>query len=223
MLAAAEVTTYMRLFRIGLVVIGMAASSATAAPGVQLSIRDGRVWLVTDSATVGQILAEWERVGGTHIINGDHVPGGPLTLEMRGVPESEALDVVLRSASGFIAAPRTPESAAVPLRLSRFDRIVVLPAGVRPVDRTIRAEAATLPPMPPPVPPFTAAGGQRIIGPDGQFVPDDQEDAPPPPPSPPYPPAIPPVPPGPRAVPAVPPGVASPGMIPPAAPPRPRA
>jgi len=125
-------------------IVGMTVSSATAAPGVQLSIGNGRVWLVTNGATVGQILAEWERVGGTRIINGDHVAGGPLTLEMRGVSELEALDVVLRSASGFIAADRTLDSAGLQPNRSRFDRIVVLPEGARP-DPTLRATA------PPPI------------------------------------------------------------------------
>ena len=76
-----------RLFQVVVVVIGIGASSAAAAPRVQLSISDGRVWLETDRATAGQILAEWARVGGTRIVNGDRVNGEPLTLVLRGVPE----------------------------------------------------------------------------------------------------------------------------------------
>lgn len=188
MLAAPEVTTTVRLLRLVIFVVGVAASSATAAPGVQLSIESGRVWLVTSGATVGQILAEWARVGGTRVINGDRVADGPLTLEMRGVPELQALEVVMRSTGGFIAAARTPGAATLPPNLSRFDRIVVLPpAAARPADRSIRAEAASSPERPPralapPVSNFSASGGHRIIGPDGQPVPDDQEGAPPPPP-----------------------------------------
>jgi hypothetical protein len=189
MLAAAEAAANMKLLPIAFIV-GMTVSSATAAPGVQLSIGNGRVWIVTNGATVGQILAEWERVGGTRIINGDHVAGGPLTLEMRGVPELEALDVVLRSASGFIAADRTLDGTALQPNRSRFERIVVLPESARPADPALRAVAQppTSPPraLEPPAPIITASGGQRLIGPDGQPVPDDQDGAPPPPlPSPP--------------------------------------
>lgn len=168
-------------------IVGMTVSSATAAPGVQLSIGNGRVWLVTHGATVGQILAEWERVGGTRIINGDYVAGGPLTLEMRGVSELEALDVVLRSASGFIAADRTLDGTGLQPNRSRFDRIVVLPEGARP-DPTLRAAAPppvspprALDPPAPPAPVFTPSGAQRLVGPDGLPVPDDQDGAPRPP------------------------------------------
>jgi hypothetical protein len=107
---------------------------------------------------------------------------------MRGVPELEALDVVLRSASGFIAADRTLDGTAPQPNLSRFDRIVVLPEGARPADPALRAAAP--PPISPPraleppapaAPMFTPSGGQRLIGPDGQPVPDDQDGAPPPP------------------------------------------
>ena len=103
------------------------------------------MWLASDGATASQILAEWARVGGTRIVNGEAVAGGPLTLELRGVPELQALDVLLRSTAGFIAAARTPGAAALPPNLSRFDRIVVLPAAARPADRSIRAETASPP------------------------------------------------------------------------------
>jgi hypothetical protein len=211
-----------RFFQVVLVVIGVGASSAAAAPGVQLSIRDGRVWLETDRATAGQILAEWARVGGTRIVNGDRVNGEPLTLVLRGVPELKALEVVLRTAGGFIASARTPTGAAAPQNLSRLDRIVVLPASAHPIDPAVRVGAA--PPGPisppfvaPPPPSFSPSGGQRIIGSDGQQVPDDQEGAPPPT----SPPAVstPPVAGAPAIVPTVPQGVATPGIVPPARPP----
>jgi hypothetical protein len=175
----------MRPLRVLVVVIGAAAASA-AAPGIQLSISDGRVWLGAEGATPGQILAEWARVGSTRVVNGEGVAGGPMTLEMRGVPELEVLDVVLRSTGGFIAAERTPGGTPWLPNLSRFDRIVVLPAGARPADRSTRPAdppIVTPPTVAPPSVLFDAAGRQRIIGPDGQPIPDDQEGAPPPSPS----------------------------------------
>lgn len=94
-----------------------------AAGTVTLTIRDGRVTLVARDATVRQILAEWARVGKTRIVNLERVPGGPVSIDLADVPESQALRIVLRSIGGFMAAPR-----AVPdVTLSRFDRIVVMP------------------------------------------------------------------------------------------------
>jgi hypothetical protein len=215
----------LRLLRVVLVVLVVTASNATAGPTVQLSIADGRVWLVSDGATAGQILAEWARVGGTRIVNADRVAGGLLTLDMRGVPELEAIDILLRSTAGFIAAARTPGAAAWPPNLSRFDRIVVLPAAAQPPDRSMRAETAYPPArsprtFTPPVPIFNSSGAQRIIGPDGQPVPDDQDDAPSPS-LPSSPSTAPGAPASPNAVPVVPAGVAVPGLIPPARPSRP--
>ena len=58
------------------------------------------------NATLRQILAEWARVGQTKIVNAERVPGGPMTLELTNVPEVEALEILLRSAGGYVLAPR---------------------------------------------------------------------------------------------------------------------
>src|SRR5438132_9950450 len=93
--------------------------SAPASAEVRLTIQDGRVSLVAKDATLRQILAEWARIGQTRIVNGDRVPGGPVTLQLTNVSEEQALDTLLRSLTGYVAAPR-PTMAA---NLSRFDRI----------------------------------------------------------------------------------------------------
>jgi hypothetical protein len=102
-----------------LVVFGASAVSAQ----VQLSIRNGRVTLSATNATVRQILAEWARVGQTKIVNVERIPGGPLTLQFANIPEQEALDILLRSVTGYMAAQRSVPVAT----LSRYDRILVLP------------------------------------------------------------------------------------------------
>jgi hypothetical protein len=96
---------------------------STAFADVQLTMQNGRVSLVAKDATLRQILTEWARVGHTKIVNMEHVPGGPVTLELTNVPESQALEVVLRTLSGYITAPR-PDQA---VNLSRFDRIIIMP------------------------------------------------------------------------------------------------
>jgi hypothetical protein len=113
--------------------IGVAASLlavSTAFADVQLTMQGGRVSLVAKDATVRQILTEWARVGHTKIVNVERVPGGPVTLELINVPESQALDVLLRTLSGYITAPRPVDAA----NLSRFDRIIIMPtlASARP-------------------------------------------------------------------------------------------
>jgi hypothetical protein len=158
--------------RIAAVIFVAAATTVSAAPGVRLVFSNGHVWLAANGATVGQILAEWAHAGGTRIVNGD-IASQPLTLELTGVPEMQALDVVLRSAGGFIATARTAEEVAAP-NLSRFRQITVLAPGQAPAVAVRPPE--TDPPVLTPPPIFAASGAQRIIGPDGQPIPDDQED-----------------------------------------------
>jgi hypothetical protein len=156
-----------------------------AAPVVRLSFKEGRVWLTASDATAAQILAEWSRVGGTQVVNADRIAGPPLMLELNDVPEVEALEVVLRNAGGYIATARTGSLAGAPLP-SSVARITILPASARPpMSSSAGAPAPEPPSVPQPAPILDASGAQRIIGPDGQPVPDDQEDAPPPPPPPP--------------------------------------
>jgi hypothetical protein len=234
-----------RRLLIAVITCGIVVPAAGAGPSVRLTIRDGSVWLATDRATASEILAEWARVGQTRIINGERVPGGPMTLELNGVPEQQALEVVLRSASGFLALARSiaRADASSPSMTSRFERIMVLPVSTAPPGPGAVAAAG---PVTGPVPvagsvPFqptvpdglqrrrgavsSASTPQRIIGPDGLPLPDDQEDAPPGPPAGAMPPGfgLPPVqtapgapgaiPPAPGAVPVSPAGVPTPGMI----------
>lgn len=123
------------------ILIGVAAwlfAASTASADVYLTMQNGHVSLVAKDATVRQILTEWARVGQTKIVNMERVPGGPVTLELTNVPEAQALEVLLRTLSGYITAPRPVEEA----NLSRFDRIILMPtlAAARP---------ATSPPPPP--------------------------------------------------------------------------
>src|SRR5689334_18259953 len=81
----------------------LAITAATAsAQQVQLTINNGRVTLMARDATLRQILTEWSRVGQTKIVNLERIPGGPLTLQLVDMPEDQALDVLLRSLSGYV-------------------------------------------------------------------------------------------------------------------------
>ena len=213
---------------IGLALIAIAPLHAQALGAVNLSIRDGLVWLIADRATVPEILAEWSRTGKTAIVGAEQLAAPPLTFELRGVPELEALEVILRSTGGFVTVARTAGGSDADTNRSRFARVVIVPSAGTSTkgDPRLMPAAAPAPVAPPPitVPIFTESGARRIIGPDGLPVPDDQEDAPPPPPSFPVMPPGMSIPPGfsepPDAQPQK--GRRAPGVItPPAKPPRP--
>ena len=109
--------------------IGVCLLMASAASAdVQVLLNNGHVSIVAKDATVRQILTEWARVGQTKVVNVDRIPGGPLTLELTNIPEGQALDVLLRSVSGYMAAPRETSVA----NLSVFDRIIVMPTVAAP-------------------------------------------------------------------------------------------
>jgi hypothetical protein len=95
---------------------------------VYLTIRDGRVTLNAAGATVHEILVEWARIGQTKIVNAERIAGGPMTLQLTNVPEEQALDVILRSVSGYVAAPRPIVNGGA----SRFDRILIMPPSTPP-------------------------------------------------------------------------------------------
>jgi hypothetical protein len=101
----------------------VAAALPVSAQSVSLTLHDGRVTLVTQNATPAAILAEWARLGQIKLVDAERVPGAPLTLRLENVPEREALDIVLRNAAGYIAAPRAQVSSTT---ISRFDRVIVM-------------------------------------------------------------------------------------------------
>lgn len=107
------------------------------AQSVQVAFHDGRVNVSADNVPLRTILAEWSRVGGTKIVNGDRVGGLPLTLQLDNVPERAALEVILRNVAGYMVGPRASTASG----LSMFQSILIVPtstpapaaAPVRPV------------------------------------------------------------------------------------------
>jgi hypothetical protein len=123
------------------VVVCWLAAGASAFADVQVTMLNGRVSVVAKDATLRQILTEWARVGQTKVVNVERVPGAPMTIELRDIPEAQALEILLRSLSGYMAAPRPSQAP----NLSRFDRIVVMPT------MAAARQAATTAAAPPPV------------------------------------------------------------------------
>jgi hypothetical protein len=133
---------FMRSRSIVAVLIVLLGASSASAQVLSLEFHDGRIRLTAENVPVSRILDEWARRGGTKIVNGERVPGAPVTLQLTDVPERQALEIVLRSAAGYMVLARdtiTPGASA-------FDKILVLPT-------TSRAPAAAAPPPPQPAPP----------------------------------------------------------------------
>lgn len=148
-----------------LAALAVGLSTPATAGDLKLSMQNGRVTLIADNVSVRQILQEWARIGQAQIVNGDRVSGPTLTLQLVDVPEKDALDILLRSAAGYIAAPRP----AVVANAAFYDRITILatsrapaasasmstpppfqrPAPIDDVDEPINV---TMPPQQPPMP-----------------------------------------------------------------------
>jgi hypothetical protein len=104
----------------------LCGAAVASAQTLSLEFHDGRVRLNAENVPVSRILAEWTRVGGTRIVNGERVPGAPVTLQL-DAPERQALDTVLRGAAGYMVLARQTTTPGG----SSFDKILVLPTTQR--------------------------------------------------------------------------------------------
>ena len=124
----------------------LADAAVASAQTVKLEFLNGRVNLSAQNAPIRVILAEWARLGGTRIVNGDRVTGAPVTIELKNQPERAALDIVLRGVPGYMITARQTVGAGT----SSFDRIMVLPVATQA--RPTSSVAAFTPPMPRAIP-----------------------------------------------------------------------
>jgi hypothetical protein len=104
---------------------------------------------------VRAILTEWGKVGGTKIVGADRISGAPLTVKLVNVTEAQALETILRSVAGYMAAPRS--AGAGP---SIYDRIMVM--------ATTSAPAVANNARPAPQQPNAFNGTQRFVPPPRQ-------------------------------------------------------
>lgn len=218
----------MRLNVLAPLVVGVCLLATSASADVRVTVADGLVSISAQDATTRQILAEWARVGQMRIVNLDRVSGAPMTIELSNVPETQALDTLLRQMIGYLAAPR---AVAIP-GASHFDRLYLMTGGSgAPVAASAPAPVSSGrpafvqapvfvppvvdeddPPQPPPgappvayQPPSARPGSQRptVFSTFPQQPPPDNDDEQPE---------------APAAAPAAPAGVARPGMVVPAPP-----
>jgi hypothetical protein len=128
---------YLRSAFLAALAIGL--SVPASAGDLRLTMDGGRVTIIADNVPLRQVLQEWARVGQTKIVNADTVSGPAITLQLINTPEREALDILLRSASGYIAAPRPVMVAGAGM----YDRITIMATSHAPA-----ATAASAAPPP---------------------------------------------------------------------------
>ena len=131
----------------------LAAPVPAAAGELKLTMQAGRVTIIADNVPIRQILQEWARVGQTTILNGEKLSNATVTLRLVDATEREALDVLLRSANGYIAAPRAAQIA----NAAAFDRITIFVSS-----KAAPAQAASAAPPPFQRPPQPADDDEPI-------------------------------------------------------------
>ena len=144
------------------ILLGCAAASS--AQSVSLQFDKGLVNLTAQDAPLRTILAEWARLGGTRIVNGDKVTGGPVTLELKSVPERKALETLLRSVAGYVITPREAGGAGA----SMFGGVMILATSAAPrTTAPVTFSSGNTP---------AATAAQRVPVPVAVSVPDDDQD-----------------------------------------------
>ena len=123
-----------------LLLLLLATPPAATGGTLRVEFRDGYVTISAVSVPLRQVLTEWARLGQTRVVNVEKLGGAPLTLELAHVPEKQALEILLRSVPGYLAAPR---ATLIPGG-SQFDRIVVMAGTVAPPSQTAAAPPAPL-------------------------------------------------------------------------------
>jgi hypothetical protein len=126
-------------------------AAPAGAQGLKLAFNQGLVSIDATSVPVRTILTEWGKLGGTNVVGAERIAGAPLTLKLVDVPEAQALDIVLRSVAGYMAAPRATMAGA-----SIYDRILILATSSAPAPAAAR---------PTPVNQNPNAGTQRLVPP----------------------------------------------------------
>lgn len=134
---------------LALLLAGTAASSAAQTSERVLHLQfdaDGRVTLRAEHVTPREILAEWARLCGCHLVNAAGLRGEPLDVPLLFERQSQSavLNSLLRQAAGYILTPRRPGSAGP----SEFETIYIVPVSTP----TASPMAAAPPPMPMTVP-----------------------------------------------------------------------
>lgn len=106
------------------------ARSAQVESAVRVTFAKGRVTVIAVDATLGDILREWARAGGSRFTNIEKIPVRErVTIRLENETELRALDVLLRPLAGYAVTARAEGAAG----LSAIDRVLIMPALSRPM------------------------------------------------------------------------------------------
>lgn len=142
----------------------LAVAAPSTAQSVTLEFADGHVTLVARNVPTRTILAEWARLGGTRFVGADRIAGPPVTLELTGVSERQALEVLLRGVAGYLITARDTTGSGA----SFVDRVMILPTSTPPRPGSPVATFAS-----PPPPQFVSPDDdptERPVTPTGRIV-----------------------------------------------------
>jgi hypothetical protein len=117
--------------------LAVIVAAPAGAQTLKLAFNGGRVSVDAAAVPIRTILNEWAKLGGTKIVGAERLAGAPLTLKLDDVPESQALEIILRSVAGYMAAPRGATAGA-----SMYDRILVMATSSGPAPAPARPGAA---------------------------------------------------------------------------------
>jgi hypothetical protein len=140
------------------------AAPAFAQQPLKLSFHDGRVSVDATSVPVRTILSEWAKIGGTKVVGAERISGAPVTVKLVNVTEAQALETILRSVAGYMAAPRNATTTGP----SMYDRILVMATTSTPAPINAARPSTAQPPN-------AFAGTQRFIPPRPQQRPEQPE------------------------------------------------
>jgi hypothetical protein len=98
------------------------AAPLLGAGEISIRINGGRVTLLATDAPLAAVLEEWSRVGDTRFVGAEPLHGELITLHLVDASEPEAIRLLLRSAAGYVAAPRRTRGSGV----SRYDRVTIM-------------------------------------------------------------------------------------------------
>jgi hypothetical protein len=91
-----------------------------AAQELRVDFKDDLVTVVASDVPLLQILQRWAANGDATLVNERAVGNTPVTVQLVGVPQKEALNILLRDVNGYILMPRRETSRGASL----FDRMI---------------------------------------------------------------------------------------------------
>ena len=108
--------------------VWLAAAGPAAGQVQEVSFDAGRVTITARETPLAAILDAWEQHGGSRFVGAGRLSERSVAVRLVDVDEREALRVLLRSAGGYVAIPRSAPAPGA----SAFDRIFIMAGGARP-------------------------------------------------------------------------------------------